>query len=141
MKVLVVEAGHTPYEKEINSKSEMTAVVGGSIEAIYPFCESIALICGGESRNMQLPFNRSVPNGYGNIYGTFFVCGLRDSGMGFCSLKPEQIKHYKNYFCQTETMVKAEENQPLSLVVSPSAMHKVTSPPKPKKRRGDYHER
>jgi hypothetical protein len=141
VKILVVEAGHTPYEKEISSEGEMTAVVEGPIEAIYPFCESVAVICNGESRNMQLPFNRSVPNGYGNIYGTFFVCGLSNSGMGFCSLKPEQIKHYKNYFGQTKAMVKSEETQPISSVISLSAMRKVTSPPRPKKRRGDYHER
>ena len=67
MNVLVVETDHTPYEKEINSMGEMTTVVGGPIEAIYPFCEPVAVICTGESRNMQLPFNRSVPNGYGNI--------------------------------------------------------------------------
>lgn len=141
MNVLVVETGHTPYEKEIDSEGEMTVVVGGPIEAIYPFCESVAVICNEEGRNMQLPFNRNVPNGYGNIYGTFFICGLSDSGRGFCSLKPEQIEHYKNYFCQTKTMVKAKENRPLFSVTSLSAIRAAASTPKPKKRRGDYHER
>lgn len=37
MKVLVVEPGFLPYEQEINGLSDMEKIVGGPIEAIYPF--------------------------------------------------------------------------------------------------------
>ena len=36
MKVLVVEPGILPYEKEINGLQEMQELVGGLIDAIYP---------------------------------------------------------------------------------------------------------
>lgn len=46
MKILAVEPGRVPYEKEIApSLTKMQAVVGGTIQAIYPFEEPIALIC------------------------------------------------------------------------------------------------
>lgn len=37
MKVLMVEPGTAPYEKELNGLHEMQAAVGGLIQAIYPF--------------------------------------------------------------------------------------------------------
>ena len=141
MKVLIVEPGRTPYEKEIDNESKMAAVVGGPIEAIYPFQETVAVVCNSEGRNMQLPFNRSVPNGYGNIYGTFFICGLGDNGMGFCSLKPEQFNHYTNYFSQADTMVRMKETRPLSFVISPLDLRTATLQPKRKKRRTKHYER
>ncbi len=50
MKILVVEPMCVPYEKEITpSLTEMQAVVGGTIQAIYPFKEPIALICNDEA--------------------------------------------------------------------------------------------
>ena len=41
MKVLVVEPGYAPYEKEINGLEEMQGVVGGLITAIYPYEEPL----------------------------------------------------------------------------------------------------
>lgn len=46
MRVLIVEPDRVPYEKEIDSSlTAMQAVVGGSIEAIYPFEDEVALVC------------------------------------------------------------------------------------------------
>lgn len=69
MNVLVVEPGYLPYEKEINGLEEMQAVVGGLIEPIYPYEERVALVGNEESLLMGLPFNRSVPAGYGGLFG------------------------------------------------------------------------
>ena len=93
MNVLVVEPGYLPYEKEINGLNEMQATVGGYIEAIYPYEEMVAIVCNEEGLINGLPFNRSVEGGYGGVFGTFFVCGLSEDS--FCSLSPEQMKHYK----------------------------------------------
>ena len=48
MNVLVVEPGYAPYEKEINGLQEMQEVVGGLIQAIYPFQEPVAVVCNDE---------------------------------------------------------------------------------------------
>ena len=78
MNVLVVEPGRAPYEKEVNGLKEMQAVVGGSIQAIYPYQEPVAIVCNEEGLLLGLPFNRSVGGGYGGVFGAFFVCGLGD---------------------------------------------------------------
>ena len=44
MNVLVVEPGFLPYEQEINGLSDMEKIVGGPIEAIYPFQENVAVV-------------------------------------------------------------------------------------------------
>ena len=75
MKILVVEPGTIPYEKEINGLEEMQATVGGLITAIYPFEERVAIVGNDESLLLGLEFNRSIEGGYGGIFGPFFVCG------------------------------------------------------------------
>lgn len=92
MRVLMVEPGMAPYEKEINGLEEMQAAVGGHISAIYPFKEPVALVSNDESLFLSMPFNRSVEGGYGGIWGPFFVCGLDKDN--FCSLTPEQMARY-----------------------------------------------
>ena len=71
MHVLVVEPGYLPYEKEIYGLEQMQAVVGGYIQAIYPYHEEVAIVCNEEGLINGLPFNRSVPGGYGGVFGTF----------------------------------------------------------------------
>ena len=45
MLILVVEPGKVPYTKEINGTlEEMQQIVGGYIQAIYPFPDEVALI-------------------------------------------------------------------------------------------------
>ena len=57
----------------------MQEIVGGTIQAIYPFAEPIALICNDEGKVLGLPFNRSLRDESGMlcdvIFGTFFLCG------------------------------------------------------------------
>ena len=121
MNVLVVEPGYIPYEKEINGLHEMQAVVGGYIEAIYPYEEQVAIVCNEEGLINGLPFNRSVEGGYGGVFGTFFVCGLGEES--FDSLSPEQVKHFKEKFKHAEILLGAKGNEPITLKVQ--AMPKV----------------
>ena len=60
MNVLVVEPGTPPYEKEIKGLQEMQELVGGLIDAIYPYDDPVALVCNDEGLLLGLPFNRSV---------------------------------------------------------------------------------
>ena len=68
MKVLVVEPDYAPYEKEINGLHDMQAVVGGTIQAIYPFEEQVAVVCNDDGIGMGLPFNRSMDRGLSLIH-------------------------------------------------------------------------
>ena len=115
MNVLVVEPGYLPYEKEINGLEEMQAVVGGWIEAIYPYEEEVAIVCNEEGLINGLPFNRRVPGGYGGVFGTFFICGLGEED--FCSLPAELVERFKSEYHNSELLIGAKGNEPITLPI------------------------
>ena len=125
MNVLVVESGYLPYEKEILDSADhleqMQAIVGGLIEPIYPYHEEVAIVCNEEGLINGLPFNRSVPGGYGGVFGTFFICGLGEED--FCSLPPELMERFKKEFRNSEILLGFDGNEAVTL--------KVSSQPKP----------
>ena len=133
MKVLVVESGFAPYEKEINGLSQMQETVGGLIQAIYPFEEEVAVVCNEEGILLGMPFNRSMEGGYGGVFGTFFVCGLGEED--FCSLTPEQMETYRRKFRHAEILLGIRGNDPVTLKVqpkqrpAPDAPHRAPKPP------------
>ena len=107
MRVLVVEPEHRPEAKEIDdSLKEMQGIVGGYIQALYPFEEPVALVCNDEGKLMDLPANRGLrdENGqmYDIIFGTFFLCGAPADSDHFTSLTPEQIERYQKRFYTPE---------------------------------------
>ena len=135
MKVLVVESGFAPYEKEINGLSQMQETVGGLIQAIYPFEEEVAVVCNEEGILLGMPFNRSMEGGYGGVFGTFFVCGLGEED--FCSLTPEQMETYRRQFRHAEILLGIRGNDPVTLKVQPKQRPAPDAPnraPKPPER-------
>ena len=98
---------------------EMQEVVGGTIQAIYPFADRSAVVCNDEGILLRMPFNRSMPGGYGGVFGPFFVCGLGEED--FCSLTPEQVKSYKKEFHCAEILIGATGNTPITMKVQPKA--------------------
>lgn len=120
MKVLIVKPGYAPYEAEINGLQEMQNVVDGTIQAIYPFEDNVAIVCNDEGIFLGMPFNRSIPGGYGGVYGPFFVCGLGEED--FCSLTSEQVKTYTREFRNAEILIGAKGNTPITLKVQPKAV-------------------
>ncbi len=136
MKVLVVEPGYLPYEEEIDGLSDMKGIVGGALEAIYPFKDDIALVCNPEGRNLSMEFNRSIPErSYGGIFGPFFICGLE--GEHFVSLPPEYMPACKERFKEAEILVTMLGDKPVVLPVDAMKKrdpHRPIRPPKPKRR-------
>lgn len=135
MKVLVVEPGMVPYEKEINGLKEMQAVVGGTITASYPFDEQVAIVSNDDALGLHMPFNRSIEGGYGGILGPFFICGLSEDS--FCSLTPEQMQRYKRKYHDAEMLIGFENGEPVTLKVEPQFSKHVQSP----KHRPERHNR
>ena len=130
MNVLVVEPGYQPYEKEIQDGADhleqMQAIVGGLIEPIYPYHEEVAIVCNEEGLINGLPFNRSVPGGYGGVFGTFFICGLGEED--FCSLPPELMERFKKEFRNSEILLGFDGNEAVTLKVSSQPKPHDTSP-------------
>ena len=104
MKILVIEPMKEPYVKEIDGKLEtMQSIVGGLIQAIYPFDHpEIALICNEEGKIDRLPLNRALFDKDGNIIdivaGTFFLCSAPADNENFEGLNDAQIETYKKRF-------------------------------------------
>lgn len=132
MNVLVVEPGYLPYEKDIpdalNSDNRLYAmqeIVGGLIQPIYPYHEKVAIVCNEEGLINGLPFNRSVPGGYGGVFGTFFICGLGEEN--FCSLPPNLMERFKKEYECSEILIGANGNEPITFKV-PSRQKQTENP-------------
>ena len=104
MKVLLIPPGRPPEVRDIGeSLSALQAMVGGPIQAIYPFQEPVALICHEEGKLLGLPLNRCLRlEDSGEIYdiiaGTFLLCAAPPGSDRFESLTPEQLEHYARRF-------------------------------------------
>lgn len=133
MNVLVVEPGFLPYEQTINGLSDMEKIVGGPIEAIYPFQENVAVVTNANGANNNLEFNRSIlERGYGGVFGTFFVCGLGDET--FISLTPEQVKTYAARFRKAEVFITMNGDKPFTIPVDAAFKYPPDRPKRPPKR-------
>ncbi|MEY8233205.1 DUF3846 domain-containing protein [Oscillospiraceae bacterium 50-16] len=109
MLILVVEPGKVPETQDISGNlKEMQSIVGGYIQAIYPF-PGIALVCNEEGWLRGLPGNRGLrdENGEVNniIWGTFFLCGVSADGEDFVGLTPEQAEQLEEQFHTPEAFV------------------------------------
>lgn len=103
MKILLVEPGKEPVLSEIDGiLQSMQEVVGGTIQAIYPFEESVALICNDEGKLLGLPLNRALRDEAGQIYdivaGTFFLCRAPQGNDSFKGLTEEECEILQQRF-------------------------------------------
>ena len=107
MRVIVVEPKKKPMVQDISSDLEsMQKIVGGPIQAIYPFGEPVALICNEEGKLLNLPLNRALRDDAGNVYdiisGTFFLCAAPPDSDHFAGLIDQQVKTYLEQFSMPE---------------------------------------
>ena len=120
--VLVVEPGRRPRLQSIpHTLHAMQALVGGPIQAVYPFEEPVALICNEEGKLEGLPPNRGLWDEAGTLYdvvcGTFFLCAAPPDEGTFRSLTEEQIRHYQERFARPEIFLLRADGQLLVLPV------------------------
>lgn len=111
--VLVVEPMKPCQVREISGLDEMQAIVGGHIQAVYPFRDEVALVCNEEGKNLGLPLNRPLTDNHGLPYdmicGTFFLAGL--GAEDFVSLTDDQLRQYKEMY--DNMMVITAKKEPL----------------------------
>ncbi|WP_195278530.1 DUF3846 domain-containing protein [Clostridium sp. J1101437_171009_A5] len=113
LRVLVVEPLRAPYSRELpDTLEEMQKLVGGTIQAIYPFDEPVALICHDEGKLLGLPPNRALRDENGVLYdivcGTFFLCAAPPDSDSFESLNEEQLERYAARFRPLELFLAKE---------------------------------
>ena len=113
LRVLVVEPLRAPYSRELpDTLEDMQKLVGGTIQAIYPFDEPVALICHDEGKLLGLPPNRALRDEKGVLYdivcGTFFLCAAPPDSDSFESLSEEQLARYAARFRTLELFLAKE---------------------------------
>ena len=110
MQVVIVEPKKKPTVQNIDDGLEaMQKIVGGTIQAIYPFEEAIALICNDEGKFLNLPLNRALRDSTGCVYdivaGTFFLCAAPVDSDRFECLTDEQVQIYLERFATPEQFI------------------------------------
>lgn len=109
MRVLAVEPMRRPYMTEIDEGLEaLQKAVGGSIEAVYPFEDEVAVVCNEEGKINGLPLNRALYDDEHNMYdilaGRFLVVGLGRED--FTSLTKEQEDKFYKLFEKPERFMR-----------------------------------
>ena len=93
MKILIIEPGKHPRRADIpHTLEEMQRVVGGYIEALYPFDDPVAIVCDEEGKNKNSRLNRAIA-GIDVIAGTFFICGIDEED--FTDLPDDMAEKYE----------------------------------------------
>ena len=107
MRVLIIEPGQKPEVREIDGTLEsMQGIVGGLIQAIYPYEQPVALVANDEGKMLGLPLNRGLRDEDGELYdiicGTFFITGASANSESFASLTNEQAQYFSKMFATPE---------------------------------------
>ena len=107
----MVEPGKAPYEMQIGSDLQsMQALVGGYIQAVYPYEEPVALICNEDGKLDGLLLNRALRDSHGDIYdivaGNFFIVGLGQND--FTDLPHELAEQFEERFRQPEMFMRVD---------------------------------
>ena len=112
MNVLMVEPGKAPYEMQIGDDLQsMQALVGGHLEAVYPFEQPVVLVCCEAGKLDGLPLNRALRDADGDIYdiiaGNFFIAGLGKNDL--TDLPHELAEQFAECFRQPEMFLRVDD--------------------------------
>ena len=126
MNVLMLEPGKAPYETQIGDDLQsMQAVVGGYIQAVYPFEQPVVLVCCESGKLDGLLLNRALRDADGDIYdivaGKFFIVGLGESD--FTDLPHELAEQFAEQFRQPEMFMRVDDK----IVAAPMPDEQVQS--------------
>lgn len=100
MRILKVEPGQVPYEKDIpNTLESIQAEVGGGLFQPLYVGEGIVLCCNEEGKLNGMEPNRRLGNDI--VCGPFFLVGGSESG-NFVSLTDDQLSLGMETFAEPE---------------------------------------
>lgn len=107
MQVLVIKPGQRPEVQEIDGTLEsMQKIVGGLIQAVYPYEQPVALVANDEGKILGLPPNRGLRDEDAELYdiicGTFFIVGAPADSRNFQSLTDVQTQYFAELFATPE---------------------------------------
>ena len=108
MNILVIAPNERPKRVEIpHTLEEMQRVVGGHIQAVYPWKDLVALVCDEEGLINGKSLNRYIMPGM-VIAGTFFICGLGKKD--FTDLPDDLVEKYEQMFRYPQAFARVYED-------------------------------
>ena len=101
IRVLLVEPCRKPRLVTVeHTLKNLQELVGGDIEAVYPWEDRVCLVCDENGLGNRKVPNRLLTDDDGNpqdvLLGTFFICGLGEED--FCSISDEMAEKYEQRF-------------------------------------------
>ncbi|MCQ2770348.1 MAG: DUF3846 domain-containing protein [Clostridia bacterium] len=107
--ILFIEAGKRPQILKIENKFEnIKELVGGYVEAVYPYEDNVALLCNECGKIMHMPYSRAAKTEDGRVFdliaGPIVIAGVDDED--FTGLTKEQIDKYYNMYESPEFFVR-----------------------------------
>ena len=121
MLAVVVEPMKAPRIEEIGMQLEdLQALVDGTIQAVYPYRDPVAIICNDEGKLLDLQLNRALRDEdnkpYDIIAGTFAVVGLGEED--FTDLTDELAEKYAAKFQTPEMFLQIGSS--ISILAAPT---------------------
>lgn len=128
IRVLLIEPGEKPRLKTVpHTLESLQELVGGTIQAVYPFSEPVAVICDDEGKLKKYVPNRALVDEEGEPYdiiaGTFFICGLGSGN--FASISDELADQFTEMFFWPEMFMRTLEGQVLWISMKPGGRPRV----------------
>lgn len=122
IKVLLVEPMKMPRLIEVERSLEsLHELVGGYLQAVYPWETNAALVCYDEGKFKGYPPNRALVDENGEPYdivvGSFFICGISEDN--FASLDEEQVEMFTEMFRWPELFYSTEEDHVMWMKLIP----------------------
>lgn len=106
LRVVYCEPGKKAEVRMIDHKlNSLQKAVGGDIEAVYPFKDTVAIVCNEEGKFNGMVPNRAIRDEETGeildiIFGPFFICDC--SGQEFASLNDAMLQKYLQKFEKPE---------------------------------------
>ena len=128
IRILLVEPGEHPRLMTVEDTLEkLQELVGGTIQAVYPFPERAALVCDDEGKFKGYVPNRALVDDEGEPYdivaGTFFICGLTEDNFG--SISDELAEHFMERFYWPEMFMRTLGGEFLWIKLKPGEQPRV----------------
>ena len=114
IRILLVEPMEKPKLVNIeHSLKSLQKLVGGNIEALYPWDDEVAIIACGEAKINGSFANRCLEDEDNNVYdivcGNFLITGLTDTDFG--SLSDEMVEKYTAKFAYPERFMRTADEK------------------------------
>ena len=122
IRLLLVEPGEKPRLVTVeHTLKKLQEIIGGTLQAVYPFEDRVAIICDDDGKGKGLAPNRMLldENGepYDLIAGTFVISGL--SYDNFASISDELAEKYTGMFYWPEMLMRTMDGRILWFRLEP----------------------